>query len=382
MSRRKSTTAAQDEILMLIGSGRARSRRELAEALDLSPSTVSQHVQALLTDGHLVEGSAGESSGGRRPRELRLTDRDEYLGAIDLGGGHARIGLVRRCFNDTATTEIPVDLTEGAPAVIEAVAAGLTSLATGPAVDGQLVGAGISLPGPVDVTRRTVESPSRMPGWQGHDIGGLLEQATGVPVVVENDANAMALGEHFARTERVEHSVTVKAGTAIGAGIVVHGSVYHGAGGVAGDITHTRVSAAGETPCSCGNHGCLETVASGAALVRLLREQGYDVTSTADVLDRVRDADPVATTLARTAGRHLGEVMCAVVNFFNPGAVYLGGALATLEPFVSAIRSQLYAGSHPMMTRSLVIEPARLGADATLTGVVRMLDESLFRLGR
>ncbi|UFU03602.1 ROK family transcriptional regulator [Ruania suaedae] len=382
MSRRKSTAAAQDEILMLIGSGRARSRRELADALDLSPSTVSQHVQALLTDGRLVEGESGESSGGRRPRELRLTDRDEYLGAIDLGGAHARIGLVRRGAGIVATREIAVDLGEGAPGVIGSVATALAALAADSAGAGRLVGAGISLPGPVDVDRGTVESPSRMPGWQGHDIGRLLENATGVPGVVENDANAMALGEHFARTERAEHSVTVKAGTAIGAGIVVRGTVYHGAGGVAGDITHTRVSAAGETPCSCGNLGCLETVASGAALVRLLREQGYAVSTTADVLAHVRDADPVATTLARTAGRHLGEVLCAVVNFFNPGAVYLGGALATLEPFVSAIRSQLYAGSHPMMTRSLVIEPALLGADASLTGVVRMLDESLFRLGR
>ncbi|GAA4431539.1 ROK family protein [Georgenia halophila] len=369
-------------MLMLIGSGRARSRRELAEALDLSASTVSQHVQVLLSAGRLVEGPAAESSGGRRPRELRLTARDEYLGAIDLGGAHARIGLVRRGAGIVATNEIPVDLTAGAPTVIDAVAEGLATLTATPSFEGRLVGVGIALPGPVDVTRRTVESPSRMPGWPGHDIGDLLEQATGVPAVVENDANAMALGEHFARTERVDHSVTVKAGTAIGSGIVVRGTVYHGAGGVAGDITHTRVSAAGETPCSCGNHGCLETVASGAALVRLLREQGCDVRTTADVLALVRDADPVATTMARTAGRHLGEVLCAVVNFFNPGAVYLGGALATLEPFVSAIRSQLYAGSHPMMTRSLAIEPARLGADATLTGVVRMLDESLFRLGR
>ncbi|SEE93653.1 ROK family transcriptional regulator [Ruania alba] len=378
MARPAATASTRDRILMLIGSGRARSRGDLADALGSSPSTVSQHVQALINAGLIEEGEARESSGGRKPRELRLVDGDEHMGVIDLGGRHARLGVVRRGGTIVATREVPVDLRQGAPAVLAAVGDGVQQLLAEAHVDGRLIGTGIALPGPVDVLRRAVESPSRMPGWQGHDIGALLEETMGVPAVVENDANAMALGEHFDRAHPVRHSVTVKAGTAIGAGVVVDGQVYRGAGGVAGDITHTRVSAAGETPCSCGNRGCLETVASGAALAGLLAGQGYPVETTADVLALVRDADPVATTLARTAGRHLGEVLCAVVNFFNPGAVYLGGALATLEPFVSAIRSQIYEGAHPMMTRALVIEPSRLGADANLAGVARILDETLF----
>ncbi|UFU07274.1 ROK family transcriptional regulator [Ruania halotolerans] len=380
MPRPAATASTQDRILMLIGSGRARSRGDLADALGSSPSTVSQHVQALIARGLIEEGAARESSGGRKPRELRLVDGDEHMGVIDLGGRHARLGVVRRGGEIVATREMPVDLREGAVTVINAVGAGVAHLLAEQGVDGRLIGVGIALPGPVDVRRRAVESPSRMPGWQGHDIGELLEAAAGVPAVVENDANAMALGEHFDRSARVSHSVTVKAGTAIGAGVVVDGQVYRGAGGVAGDITHTRVGAAGDTPCSCGNRGCLETVASGAALVGLLAERGYQVQTTADVLALVRDADPVATTMARTAGRHLGEVLCAVVNFFNPGAVYLGGALSTLEPFVSAIRSQIYEGAHPMMTRELVIEPSQLGADANLVGIARILDETLFEL--
>jgi predicted NBD/HSP70 family sugar kinase len=111
--------------------------------------------------------------------------------------------------------------------------------------------------------------------------------------------------------------------------------------------------------------------------VRMLSEQGYDVAGTADVVALVRDAEPVATTLTRTAGRHLGAALCTVVNFFNPGAVYLGGALSTLEPFVSAIRSQIYEGAHPLMTRDLVIAPSGLGADANLVGVGRLLEDAL-----
>jgi predicted NBD/HSP70 family sugar kinase len=379
MPRRTSATAAESRILVLIGSGRARSRRELAENLGLSASTISQHVQSLIARGLVTEGGTTTSSGGRRPRELRLVGSTGFIGAIDLGGGHARLGIVRRGGGIAGTSEVPVDLATGAENVIADLSRELLALAERLGLDGSLAGAGIALPGPVDVRHRTVESPSRMPGWSGRDVGALLGDALGVLSVIENDANAMALGEHFARSPRAQHSVTVKAGTAIGAGVLVDGQIHRGATGAAGDITHTRVTAAGDTPCSCGNRGCLETVSSGAALVRELRAKQYDVTRTADVLALVRDADPLATTLVRTAGRHLGEVLCAVVNFFNPNVIYLGGALSTLEPYVSAIRSQIYEGAHPLMTRDLVIERSTLGADANIVGVARIVEEALLR---
>src|SRR5690606_19201888 len=157
--------------------------------------------------------------------------------------------------------------------------------------------------------------PSRMPGWSGFDVGSWLEDALDVPAVVENDANAMAVGEHFGHARRTRHSVSVKAGTAIGAGILVDARLYPGASGAGGASRPTRIPAAAHTECSCGNRGCLETGPSGAALARRLREQGHDVAATADVLALVRDAEPVATTLARTAGRHLGAALCTVVNF-------------------------------------------------------------------
>lgn len=160
----------------------------------------------------------------------------------------------------------------------------------------------------------------------------------------------------------------VKTGSAIGAGVIADGRLYRGGTGAAGEITHVRVEAGHDIPCSCGNTGCLETVASGAALVRILRERGLDVTSVEDVVRLASDADPEATRAVRQAGRYLGMVLAANVNFFNPDAVYLGGIVSTLEPFVAAVRSQLYEGCHPLVTKHLVIERASLGADAGLVG--------------
>ncbi|MGI6879120.1 ROK family transcriptional regulator [Microbacterium sp. gxy059] len=372
---RISSSAAENNVLAAIGSGRARSRREIATLLGLSASTVSQHVQSLIAKELVEEGESRQSNGGRRARELRLAGDVGQLGAIDLGGTHARIGIARRGGGIVATREFPVALADGPEAVLTRIGEELVDLAGG----ASLAGAGISLPGPVDARTQGVINPSRMPGWSGVDVAALLSEITGAPAVVENDANAMALGEHFARADRPEGTITVKAGTAIGTGIVIAGEVYRGSAGAAGDITHTRVAAAGDIPCSCGNLGCLETVASGAALVRLLGERGVDVSTTAEVVRLVRDGDPTATPLARAAGRHLGEVLSAIANFFNPGAIYLGGALSSLEPFVSAVRSQIYEGAHPLITRDLDISPAVLGPDATLVGVSRQVNEQLAR---
>jgi predicted NBD/HSP70 family sugar kinase len=195
-----------------------------------------------------------------------------------------------------------------------------------------------------------------------------LEDRFGALAAIENDANCMAVGEHSVQPVERRQSIMVKTGSAIGAGIIVGGRLYRGAAGAAGEITHVRIEAADDIPCSCGNTGCLETVASGAALVRVLRERGKDVASPEDVVRLASDADPEATRAVRQAGRYLGLVLAANVNFFNPDAVYLGGILSTLEPFVAAVRSQLYEGCHPLVTEHLAIERASLGADAGLVG--------------
>ncbi|NDZ99701.1 ROK family protein, partial [Streptomyces sp. SID10116] len=136
----------------------------------------------------------------------------------------------------------------------------------------------------------------------------------------------------------------------------------------AGDISHVRVDAAGDRPCSCGNIGCLETVASGAALIRELARQGVEVSDTGDLLRLVADGDPQATTLVRTAGRHIGTVLSVVVNFFNPQAVALGGVLATAEPLVAAVRGVLYERCLPLATADLEITTTVTGVDAGLLG--------------
>lgn len=356
-------------ILELVARGEATSRSRLAATLGLAASTVGVRVQHLIDAGLLSEHGTDESRGGRPARSLRVNDDGGDIMTVDIGGGHARLGrhAVSGALLDTAS--ISIDLVRGPRVTLEAVSDAVREMA-----DGRVIRAiGVSLPGPVDLTTGSVELPSRMPGWPGFRVGEALGSTFGVPVAVDNDANLAALGEHSVRFGPGRHSITVKAGTAIGSGIVVDGRLHRGATFAAGDISHTRIEGADDIPCSCGNTGCLETVSSGAGLVRQLREHGSDVATTAEVLALARDADPLASRIVRTAGRRLGEVLSGVVNFFNPHAVFLTGSLSSSEPFIAAVRSRVYEGCHPLVTRDLTIEAAQTGPDAILHGAARLV---------
>jgi predicted NBD/HSP70 family sugar kinase len=356
-----------ERVLELLASGQATTRTEIGALLGAAPSTVSFTVSQLLDLGLVAEEGTVSSAGGRPRKVLRLGGSDGFAVAAELGGRHAHVGVVLPGGGLTEVSTVPFPTADGPDGALPGLAETLADL-----VDRHgrslLRGVGLSLPGPVDVASGMVTLPSRMPGWNRFPVRAWLEDRFGVPAAIENDANCMAVGEHTVQPAGRRQSIMVKTGTAIGAGVIADGRLYRGGTGAAGEITHVRVEAGHDIPCSCGNTGCLETVASGAALVRILRERGLTVTSTEDVVRLASDSDPEATRAVRQAGRYLGQVLAANVNFFNPDAVYLGGILSTLEPFVAAVRSQLYEGCHPLVTQHLVIERASLGADAGLVG--------------
>jgi len=366
-------------VLDLVASGQAMTRTDIGTALGAPASTVSLAVNRLVELGLIAEEGTQGATGGRPRKVLRLGGTDEFAVAADLGGSHARVGIVLPGGEATHVDTVSFSLDDGPEKGLSRLADLFQALADVRG-HGTLGAIGLSLPGPVDVATGAADQPSRMPGWHRFPAASWMQDRFGLPVAVDNDANLMAIAEHFVHSPEHRHTIMVKAGSAIGTGIIVDGHLYRGATGAAGDITHVRIDAAGSRPCSCGNTGCLETIASGAALVQTLREQGASVAGILDVVRLVEHGDPPATMAVRRAGHHLGEVLAANVNFFNPNAVYLGGILSTLEPFVAAVRSELYEACHPLVTQQLTIARATLGADAGLIGAgVSALQLSLAR---
>jgi predicted NBD/HSP70 family sugar kinase len=217
-----------------------------------------------------------------------------------------------------------------------------------------------------------------LPGWDGFSIPSWFAAHYEVPVLVDNHVNVAALGEHWTHWREVDHLLYVMVGPWIGCGIVSEKHVHRGAQGTAGDIGHVRVAGHGDVVCRCGNTGCLEAVAGGAALAARLREAGLAAHSSADVVGLARAGEPLALQAIRDAGRAVGEVLAECVNFYNPSALVIGGDLAeTPQQLLAGVREAVIGRSLPMATRDLKVASARLGERAGMIGAAIMVIEDV-----
>jgi predicted NBD/HSP70 family sugar kinase len=241
---------------------------------------------------------------------------------------------------------------------------------------GDVRGIGVGVPGPVAFSSGRPVNPPIMPGWDGFSLPDWFASRYDAPVLVDNDVNIMALGEHWTHWRSCEHLMFVKVGTGIGSGIVAGGHIHRGAQGAAGDIGHIHLSDHDDVVCRCGNRGCLEAVAGGRALAQRLAAEGRDATDTRDVVRLVRAGDPLAIRMVRDAGRSLGEVLAGCVNFFNPSVILIGGDLGEAhEQLLAGVREITFQRSLPLATRDLRTEPSRLGDRAGVIGAAIMVIE-------
>lgn len=368
--------ASAGMLLHLVRDGAARSRAELAEVTGLGRSTVSQRVGLLLSRNLLREVGEGESTGGRPPKLLEFNARAGVVLAGDLGATHAHLAVADLAGEPLATVSADVDIADGPDAVLGWAADQFENLLEEvgrPRDDVAAVGVGV--PGPVEFAAGRVVNPPIMPGWDRFPIRDPLAERFGAPVLVDNDVNIMALGEHWTNWRDVDDLLYVKLGTGIGCGIVAGGRIHRGANGAAGDIGHVRLSDSREV-CSCGNEGCLEAVAGGAALAAALRQLGVDAAHTRDVVEHVRAGDSNAARLVRDAGRAIGEVLAGVINFFNPAVIVLGGDLSQAhEQVLAGVREVTYQRSTALATRHLEFARSRLHAEAGIVGAAVLATE-------
>lgn len=366
----------------MIRGGRARTRAELAEVTGLTRATVSQRVDALVGAGWVHETNEGVSTGGRPPVVLVFNKDAGVVLAADLGVTHCRLAVADLSGTPLVETSADLDIAQGPDRVLGWVRERfLEILEEAGRTPGEVRGIGVGVPGPVDFEVGQAVNPPIMPGWDGASIPErFAESFPGVPVLVDNDVNILALGEHRVHWPEVEHLLFIKAGTGIGCGIVAGGRIHRGVRGAAGDIGHIRISGHDDAICRCGNVACVEAVAGGWALARQLSGLGYPAVGTQDVVDLVRAGNPAAVRLVRTAGELIGEVLSSMVNFFNPAVVVIGGDLAHAhEQLFAGIRAVVYQRSLPLATRHLDLVPSRLDDRAGIFGAALMVTEHILR---
>ena len=380
MGRQSSTVASgtPGDLLRLIRSGEATTRAELAASTGLARSTVAQRIDGLVELDLIREEGEAPSTGGRPPAVLGFNESAGIVLAADLGATHSRIAVADLGGKIIAEAAANMDIASGPVQVLGWVEETFDRLLEeSDQQQSNVLGIGIGLPGPVEYAEGRPVSPPIMPGWDGYDVRGHFGGRFDVPVLVDNDVNIMALGEQWVMETPVQDLLFIKVGTGIGSGLILDGQLRRGAQGAAGDIGHVPVGES-DTVCRCGNVGCVEAEAGGAALARALSEKGKETANSRDVAALVRSGDQDAMQAVRRAGRLLGRVLAATVNLLNPAMIMIGGDVAEAgEQLLAGVREIVYQRSTALATNDLTITSSTLGDRAGILGAAAMVIEQI-----
>jgi len=310
-------------ILAYLGTSGGASRADLARALGVSPALMTQLVKDLISDGLVRELAMSPSSGGRPARLLGLVASAGRVVGMKVSKDHVAFvetelsGKVVRAQSWPFTASSVTFLST----LVELVRAFRESDGDVP-----ILGVGVGVPGSVDGQGSGVVDSSLL-GWQQVPLGAVLSRELGVPVLVENNVNALAVAERLYGPGR-EHAdfLVVTIGEGVGAGFVTGGAVVRGSRGGAGEIGHIAAVADGPR-CTCGNHGCIEALIGEEALVAHARLSGVipPEATMSDLQDRADSGNALAQDIFRGAGQPLGRIVAGLVQVLDPEIVIVSG---------------------------------------------------------
>jgi predicted NBD/HSP70 family sugar kinase len=353
------------------------SRADVARRTGLSRSTVSSIVAELQADGFIVERDSNgrPATGGGRPPALIALDRSAGLAiGIDFGKRHLAVAIADLSHEilGEAWREMPNDYEadagiERAAELVEQV------IADSGAPRDRILGVGIGLPGPVH-SSGTVGSSAILPGWAGTKAAERIIERLELQAWLRNDANLGALSEATWGSGRGCSTVVyLKLATGIGAGIMIDGELFGGAGGTAGEIGHTSLDETGDI-CRCGSRGCLETYAGGAAIAALLSRSMGEELDIEDVLQRAGAGDPACRRALAEAGRHIGVAVANLCNLVNPERIVVGGSMGYAgDLLLDPLRESVKLRAIPSAAEDVEVVLGDLGERAELLGAIALV---------
>lgn len=372
-------------ILRLLQAHEYACRKDLAELSGLTAAAVTNLVRDLVDIGLVAEDRNYVGPRSRNAISLRI-NRDAFL---VIGANFRRGRLACAVSNlggkiiEKESVEFASDVT--VEHVLQEICNVVTKMLSSDSLARKVIGMGIGVPGPINVSRGQIAHITNLPGWKQVPIRRLMEERFQIPVLIEHDANTAALAEKWFGVGKPYHDiVSLLVGKGVGAGIIANDKIYHGAAGFAGEIGHTSIDFDGFS-CECGNRGCLELYTSTLVLLnRVKKELAIDSHLTIDQLRQVLDGgNDKAYAILMEIATYLGYGVVNIINSYNPEIVILGGEISLLgdrwlERIMNRVREIVDTRVLPDVARDVQIEYSRLGNDSVLLGAVALVVDYLF----
>lgn len=319
----------------------------------------------------------------------------EKLLGIDLGGTTIKFGIVTLDgqVQDKWAIETNV-LEEGKHIVPDIIAAIRHRLNLYGLTKDDFVGIGMGSPGAVDREQKTVTGAYNLNWAKTQEVGRAIEELIGIPFAIDNDANVAALGERWLGAgDNHPDVIFMTLGTGVGGGVIADGHLIHGVAGAGGEIGHMIVEPENGFACTCGSHGCLETVASATGVVRVARllaeayegdspikyaiDNGDEVTSKA-IFQAAEAGDVFADKVVEKVAFYLGLASANMANILNPDAIVIGGGVSAAGEFLrNRVEKYFVTFTFPQVRQSTKIKLATLGNDAGIIGAASLARQFL-----
>jgi glucokinase len=318
-------------------------------------------------------------------KKKSVTPKPEFVFAADLGGTHLRVANVDRNGKISSRQVQPTPQAEKPNEIVRTLIKAVHESECTTAEQGGVVSAmSVVVPGTVNVAEGIVVKAPNLPCLEGFRLGAALESEVELPVIVENDANAAAIGEMWCGSGQGHSTlVCVTLGTGVGGGIILDGKLWRGVDGSAAEIGHIGIDPFAGVACRCGSYGCLEVYASATAIVRMTREaracypnsmlQNIEYLTSEKIYQAGREGDELAIEVFCRMGDYLGIGLASLVNIFNPEVVVVGGGLSNgWDLFEKHMNQQVRERAFPIPAGRVKIVRAQWGDDAGLLGAARL----------
>ena len=309
---------------------------------------------------------------------------------VDVGGTNIRSGLVgargRVYHRDKRSTPRGGDAQE----IIAAILASIGAMLSKPKVTRRRVsGIGVAAPGPLNTKTGVIINPPNLPSWRDLPLKRILEKELRMPVEIDNDANAAAVGEHWIGAGKgADSMIMMTLGTGVGGGLIIGGKLWHGASDVAGEIGHTTINPEGMR-CACGNKGCLEVYVSATGIAERMRSvldrggsslvvemlNGNRSKLTSELIyEAAEEGDLLSRLTLEDTGVLLGIGVANLINIFNPELVVVGGGVTRAGKLIfDPMKAEANKRSFQTAANAVKIVPGELGDDAGIIGAARIV---------
>ncbi|MFA1711695.1 ROK family transcriptional regulator [Peribacillus frigoritolerans] len=370
------------------------SRADIAKLTKLTPPTVSSFVKELLEAEIVIERNLGESSGGRKPTLLTLSEDMFHVIGMDVGSQNIKTILTSITGKVIKKSIVPLPAQTTNETLLSLMIDSVSGILNHTKIDEEkIVGIGVGMHGIVDVEEgSSVFAPNL--NLQDIPIKKVLEERFNMMVKVENDGRAMSLGElWFGNGAGIDSFVCINVGRGIGAGIIINGKLYHGSHFISGEIGHMIIDIDGPQ-CTCGNYGCLQTFASGPSIVEWVKKEmrlGHSsllTTMTKGDLEKVTgeliyssalEGDTLCKTALQQAGRYLGVGITNLIHTVNPRRIIIGGGVSNagdliMDNIIQTVNQR--ALTNPAKQTEIIL--SKFGDDATAMGAIALILAELF----